>query len=84
MSTLEIILSRMMSEPAFAEALLANPAEALAEYNLSVEELEIFKGLSRTDFETLALASPEERKSLATSFDSSGRLLVGTDQGLWR
>ena len=84
MSTIETILSRMMREPVFAEALLANPEQALAEYNLPADEIAQFKGLSRADFEALASQTPEERKSLATSFDSSGRLLVGTDYGLWR
>lgn len=63
MSTTETILFRAMSEPTFADAILADPDNALRKYNLSAEELENFKGLSRADFETFASASPEERKT---------------------
>ena len=62
MST-ETILSRMMSDAAFAEAVFADPAKALAEYNLSAEELASFKESLRADFETFAATTPEERKS---------------------
>ena len=64
MSTIERILSRMINEPAFAEALLANPANALAEYGLSAEELAQFQGLSRVDIDA-TIADPEERKSFS-------------------
>ena len=84
MSTSETILSCMMSDHTFADAVFANAEKALAEYNLPADELKQFKGMSRAEFETFVSMPPEERKSLATSFDSSGRLLVGTDQGLWR
>ena len=78
MSTLETILSRAMNDPAFAEALISQPAEALAEYDLSAEELEIFKGLPHVDFENFAAVSPEERKSLVSA--GVGRL-ISTDGG---
>ena len=39
MSTIETILSRMMRENAFAEAVVTNPQKALAEYNLSADEV---------------------------------------------
>jgi ligand-binding sensor domain-containing protein len=84
MTTVETILARMMNDQVFAEALLANSAEALAEYDLAADEFEIFKGLSRANFETLASASPEERKSLATQLGApSGRLYVATDAGVY-
>jgi len=60
MSTLETILSRAMSDAAFAEQLFAHPEKALAGYDLSAEEIEQVKNISRTDFVALA---PEERKS---------------------
>lgn len=66
MST-ETILSRMMNEPTFAEAVFADAAKALAEYNLSAEEVAKFKGISRSDFETFISASPEERKSMTVA-----------------
>ena len=84
MFTIETILSRMMTDHAFADAVFANVEKALGAYNLAADELKQFKGMSRAEFETFVSMPPEERKSLATSFDSSGRLLVGTDQGLWR
>jgi hypothetical protein len=83
MSTLETILSRMMSEPAFAEAVFADSEKALVDYKLSAGEIIKFKGTSRTDFETLTSQAPEERKSLAKGFDSQGRLLIGTESGIW-
>jgi len=61
MSTIEIILTRAMNEPTFADALFSNPEEALAEYNLSVDEIAKFKGLTRTQFEAM---STEDRQSM--------------------
>ena len=84
MSTLEIILSRMLNEPAFADALIATPEKALAEYNLPADEIAQFKGLSQADFEALASQAPEERRSLATQMGApSGRLYVATNQGVF-
>lgn len=62
MSTIESILSRAMSDPAFADALLADAEKALAEYNLTPEEMAKFKEMSRADFEALPA---EERQSMA-------------------
>ena len=84
MSTIAVILNRMMDDPAFAEALLADPAEVLTEYDLPAEEFDFFKGLSRANFEAFASTSPEERKSLATPMATpSGRLYVATDAGVF-
>ena len=63
MSTLETVLSRAMSEPAFAEQLFADAEKALAGYDLTAEEKDQLKGMSRTDFAAFSSASPEERKS---------------------
>ena len=68
MSTLETILTRMISDSAFADALFADAEKALAEYNLSAEDLAKFKGMSRAQFEAM---NPEERKSFG-SFHGSG------------
>lgn len=62
MSTIETILSRAMSDPQFAEQLFTNPEKALDTFQLSAQEMEIFKNLAQTRFTALA---PEERKSLA-------------------
>ena len=66
MSTLEPILARAMSDIAFAEALFADPENALAGYNLPADEIAKFKGMPRADFEDFASASPEDRKSFVS------------------
>ena len=81
MSTSETILSRMMNEPAFAEAVFADSQRTLAEYNLSADEIAKFKGISRADFEAFVLASPEERRSFGAA--PTGRLYVGTEVGIF-
>jgi len=63
MSTIETILTRAMSDVPFADALLANPEAALREYVLSEDELTVFQGISRADFDAFASASPEERQT---------------------
>ena len=62
MSTLETVLSRMMHEPDFAEAVFTDAEKALAEYNPTPEEYAVFKGLSRAEFAAQAV---EGRKSMA-------------------
>ena len=62
MSTIESILTRMMSETTFAEAVFTDAQKALAEYNLSADEVVKFKGLSRAQFDAMP---PEERKSMS-------------------
>ena len=83
MSTIETILTRAMSDPEFADLLFTDAEKALAQYSLPAEELSKFKGITRADFEALTSHAPEERKSLAKSFDSQGRLLIGTEGGIW-
>lgn len=61
--SVETVLSRAMSDNTFAELLLANPDQALAEYDLTPEELDVLKQISRADVDAFAKASPEERKS---------------------
>ena len=58
--SVETILSRMISDSAFAEAVFADAEKALAEYNLSAEEIAKFKKLTHAHFSTM---TPEERKS---------------------
>jgi hypothetical protein len=60
----ESVLSRAMSDAAFANTLFANVELALTGFDLTGEEVEKFKGLARADFDTL-MASPEERKSFS-------------------
>ena len=83
MSTIEAILTRAMSDHEFADLLFTDAEKALTEYNLPVAEIAKFKGITRADFEALTSHAPEERKSLAKGFDSQGRLLIGTEGGLW-
>ena len=78
MNTVTVILNRMINEPAFAEALIADPEKTLAEYNLPVDEIAKFKSISHADFEALTSHAPEERRSLASN--NSGHLIVGIDR----
>ena len=61
--SVETILSRMISDSAFAEAVFANAETTLAEYSLSIEDLAKFKGMNRAEFANLAA---ESRRSFAT------------------
>jgi len=65
MSVIETILSRAMNDPDYANLLFADPDQALAEYDLTDEEIAKLKSISRTRFEAL---EPEERKSLSRDF----------------
>ena len=60
MSTIETILSRAMNESEFAEQLFTDPEMALADYELTVDEMTLLIKMSHTQFDAL---SPEERKS---------------------
>jgi len=60
--SIESVLSRAMSDSAFAEQLFANPDQALASFDLTSEEITKFKGMSRAEFETIV---SEDRKSFA-------------------
>ena len=61
--TVESILTRAMSDAAFADSLFANPEKALTGFDLTAEEVAKFNSMSRADFEQFKNASPEERKS---------------------
>jgi hypothetical protein len=60
----ETVLTRAMSDADFAESLFTNAEEALAGYDLTKEEVEGFKNMSREGFNEFAKISPEERKSM--------------------
>ena len=72
MPAIENILERMITETTFAESVFADAEKALAEYDLSFEEVARFKNLSRTDFESYASTSPEERKSFGSTSTLGG------------
>jgi acetyl-CoA acetyltransferase len=74
--TVESILSRAMSDASFAEALLANPEQALAGFDLTAEELANVKGMSRADFNEFAAASPEVRKSMGNNWNHNETMLT--------
>ena len=82
MSTIETILSRMMHEPEFAEAVFTDAKKTLAEYSLSAEEFSKLNNLSRADFEKFAASTaPEERKSFATAVRGGGFYQVRNEGG---
>ena len=62
MSTLEIILSRMISDAEFRELLFVDLDQAVAEYDLPADEYARLKELSRAEIGALAV---EDRKSMA-------------------
>ena len=60
---IESVLSRAMSDSAFADALFANADKALVGFDLTAEEKVSLKSMSRMDFDKFKNASPEDRKS---------------------
>ena len=72
--SIETILTRAMNDAEFAAQMLINPKDALAEYDLTDDELERFESLSRADFDAFETASPEERKSFAFFFKEPGKI----------
>jgi hypothetical protein len=60
--SVQIILSRAMSDAEFAKLLILHPEQALAGYTLSAEELAVFNELTLADF---APRPPEHRKSFS-------------------
>jgi len=69
MSTMETILTRMMKDSAFADAVFADAEKALTEYDLPVEDVAKFKTMPRTNLGEFVSASPEERKSMSLSLN---------------
>jgi hypothetical protein len=65
---IEAVLSRAMSDSAFADQLFANPEQALSGFELTTEELAKIKKISLADFDRYTKASPEERKSMQKIF----------------
>jgi hypothetical protein len=61
-STIDLILTRMMYEAVFADAVFENAEAALMEYNLTSEEVSRFKTISRLKFSAMTL---EDRKTFA-------------------
>ena len=61
--TVESILTKAMSDSAFANALFADLESAVTGYDLTAEEVANLKSMSRAEFEKFAAASPEDRKS---------------------
>ena len=71
MSTIETILTRMMQDPAFAEAIFSDAEKALTEYSLSAEEASKFKELSRAQFDAMD-PTPEARQSFGIAHSGGG------------
>ena len=62
-TSVETILTRAMSDNAFANRLFSNPEKAMAGFDLTAEEIANLKGITRAEFDKFAMSSPEERKS---------------------
>lgn len=67
MSTIETILTRMMNEPAFADAVIADAEKALADYDLSDEDFARLKKITAADVSSFQELTPEERKSFGAA-----------------
>jgi len=79
MPTIESILSRAMNDTAFAEQLFSNPEKVWTEYDLSDEEITKIKGISRAQFDAIAM-DPEIRKSFSLAGQTVlVRFRTGTD-----
>ena len=58
--TFETVLTLAMGDPSFANEIFASPEQALDGFDLTAEELNKFKEMTRVEFEVSAL---ENRKS---------------------
>jgi len=62
--TVETVLARVMSDTDFAEALFKNAENALTGYDLTPEEIENIKNMSREGLGESKMNLLEERKSM--------------------
>jgi hypothetical protein len=65
----ETILTRAMSDPAFAELLFTKADKALAGYDLTAVEIANLKSMPRQAFDKAASGTPEERKSFGVQIN---------------
>jgi len=61
MSTIKVVLDRMMNEPDFADAVFADAEKALTEYSLSNDEIAVFKNMTQVQIESMRA---DDRKSM--------------------
>ena len=61
--SVESILTKAMSDPAFADLLFSDLEKAVTGYDLTAEEIGNLKNMSRAEFDKAANGSAEERKS---------------------
>jgi hypothetical protein len=82
MSTVEIVLTRMMHEALFADAVFAHAESALAEYNLHETEISRLKTITRA---RLAEMTVDERRAFATppSMRISGTRPTAADETIF-
>ena len=73
---IESILSRAMSDSAFADQLFNDPEQALAGLDLTTEEAASLRSISRAEFDQFAAATPEERKSFGWANHNESVLVV--------
>ena len=69
---IESVLSRAMSDSAFADLLFVDAENALAGFELTTDEIAGFKSMSRSDFDALSMLAPEERKSFSVLSRDAG------------
>lgn len=66
---LQSVLSRAMVDTTFADLLFSDTDHAVAGYELTAEEIARLKTMSRAEFDQLAKALPEDRKSFGVIVD---------------
>ena len=66
---LQSVLSRAMVDPAFADLLFSDTDPALKGYDLTADEVARLKSMGRAQFDQLAKALPEDRKSFGVILD---------------
>ena len=73
--SVESILTKAMSDPAFADLLFSNLEKAVTGYDLTAEEIGNLKNMSRAEFDKAANGSTEERKSFGLRYNHNELIL---------
>ena len=68
----ESVLSRAMTDQAFASLLFTNADQVLTGFDLTEEEAASLKAITHADFNALTKLEPEERKSMGDKWGLTG------------
>jgi len=81
MTAIEDVVTRAMSDSAFANAIVMDPESALAAYSLSTDEITLFREMTRIDFQAFLSAHLEERKSFSMGHSLGETFVYVRDEG---